>query len=643
MATAAGLIFGTARYISPEGAQGEAVGPAGDVYAIATLLYQMLAGRTPFEGDQAVGLLIQQIHDQPPQLQSIERAAYVPDPVAAVIMQNLAKSPHARAPDARALARSILEAARMSGLSSDDFAPPSLRISGHAPGHMKLAPMQQTKALQLSPEMQERLSPTAPPADSPESSGPIAIENRSDEKAQLRPGSLPTAKWTPSPAFQAQIAPRQAPRQQADTPKLGVDETLDDDDGAPPAQDVGQRASQVPAAAPSAPHSIPATAPAPPPVMSEPSLGETVSMRPARTEFGTTPPILAPSYPPANSYPPTAPANPAGYGAAPPTPTPPPPQQDTAPRTMHTPTPPHPIYTAAAEDAAPGRWLRHIAVFILVFFAAVAVTGLVLYKLGYVDAPSLQAARIDDQVARANDALVHERWDAPPGDNVKDITDAALVRFPHEPRIVDIRARACDELVKRALGLQMKNDIAGALHLARLATDLDPQDDVARKLSKEYESDLASADAGVTSADLDASLPPINSARPIPAQFGAHATLEASPLKPKLGQSVEFTARTFSAAGGNPKSVSDAAFTLSGPGIGAGTKLSAMSEGSTFRGGFSFLEAGKYEIDFTAKVDGANVRAVRNVVVEGPGGAANPNGNNNQTPNPPPSASVKWL
>ena len=33
MATAAGLIFGTARYISPEGAQGEAVGPEGDVYA----------------------------------------------------------------------------------------------------------------------------------------------------------------------------------------------------------------------------------------------------------------------------------------------------------------------------------------------------------------------------------------------------------------------------------------------------------------------------------------------------------------------------------------------------------------------------------------------------------------------------------
>src|SRR5260221_3854808 len=44
MATAAGLIFGTARYISPEGARGEKVGPPGDVYSVATMFYQMLSG-----------------------------------------------------------------------------------------------------------------------------------------------------------------------------------------------------------------------------------------------------------------------------------------------------------------------------------------------------------------------------------------------------------------------------------------------------------------------------------------------------------------------------------------------------------------------------------------------------------------------
>ncbi|MEO8878284.1 MAG: serine/threonine-protein kinase, partial [Polyangiaceae bacterium] len=286
MATAAGLIFGTARYISPEGAQGEAVGPAGDVYAIATLLFQMLAGRTPFEGDQAVGLLIQQIHDMPPTLQSIPRAAYVPGPVAAVIMQNLAKSPHARAPDARALARSILEAARMSGLSAEDFAPPSLRLSGQMAGQMKLAPMQQTKQLQLSEEMQARLSP--PPNHENSSSNLIAARaaNETDERAPLRPGSAPTAKWTPSPAFQAQLSGR--PQMNS-----GVDETLDDDDGPQPPPAAPSAPNSIPAARVSAPApresiSTPPTDPTPPPRMSD--LPSQPSFPPPRTEIGTTPP-----------------------------------------------------------------------------------------------------------------------------------------------------------------------------------------------------------------------------------------------------------------------------------------------------------------------------------------------------------------
>src|SRR5271154_2669348 len=112
MATAAGLIFGTARYISPEGAQGEQVGPEGDVYAIATLVYQMLAGRTPFEGDQAVGLLVQQIHDAPPPLRSIQRSSYVPEGIASVLMANLSKEKGKRAPDARTLGRALMEAAK---------------------------------------------------------------------------------------------------------------------------------------------------------------------------------------------------------------------------------------------------------------------------------------------------------------------------------------------------------------------------------------------------------------------------------------------------------------------------------------------------------------------------------------------------
>ena len=111
MQTAAGLVFGTARYISPEGAQGTNVGPPGDVYSLATMVYQMLAGRTPFDAEP-VGLLIKHIHEAPPPLTSWPRAADIHPALAKVVMDNLAKDPAMRAPGARVLASQLAAAAR---------------------------------------------------------------------------------------------------------------------------------------------------------------------------------------------------------------------------------------------------------------------------------------------------------------------------------------------------------------------------------------------------------------------------------------------------------------------------------------------------------------------------------------------------
>ena len=116
MQTAAGLVFGTARYISPEGAQGTNVGPSGDVYSLATIIYQMLAGRTPFDAEP-VGLLIKHIHEAPPPLTSWPRAADIPAPLAKVVMDNLAKDPKARAQGARAFGAQLAQAAKESGIA----------------------------------------------------------------------------------------------------------------------------------------------------------------------------------------------------------------------------------------------------------------------------------------------------------------------------------------------------------------------------------------------------------------------------------------------------------------------------------------------------------------------------------------------
>jgi serine/threonine-protein kinase len=160
--TKAGLIFGTARYISPEGAAGTPVGPPADVYAIATILYQMLAGRTPFSGDSAVEVLGMQINQAPPPLRSIERASYVPEPIAAAIMRGLAKHPEQREPDAQAFGRAIAQAARAGGLAPEDLVPrsPLLGMPGKRPA---FASVEATKQLALQP------SDVAAPNVSPES------------------------------------------------------------------------------------------------------------------------------------------------------------------------------------------------------------------------------------------------------------------------------------------------------------------------------------------------------------------------------------------------------------------------------------------------------------------------------------------
>jgi len=163
--TQAGAVFGTARYVSPEGALGNPVGPTADVYAIATILYQAVSGRTPFEGDTAIEVLGRQINEAPPNVQSIERAAYLPDPLAAVIMKNLAKAAERRSPDARALGLSLVEAARASGLSPEQLVPRSA-LFGPSDHKAAFASVEPTLEQPFTASLAQRIA-DVPPAGAP--------------------------------------------------------------------------------------------------------------------------------------------------------------------------------------------------------------------------------------------------------------------------------------------------------------------------------------------------------------------------------------------------------------------------------------------------------------------------------------------
>jgi serine/threonine-protein kinase len=115
--TRAGAVLGTARYVSPEGARGEVVGPPADVYALATILFECLAGRTPFDGERPVAILVEKSNSPAPDLRSFELARDVPAPISTLLATSLARDPAQRPPNARAFGQALARAAAESALA----------------------------------------------------------------------------------------------------------------------------------------------------------------------------------------------------------------------------------------------------------------------------------------------------------------------------------------------------------------------------------------------------------------------------------------------------------------------------------------------------------------------------------------------
>ena len=125
--TETGSIMGTAQYLSPEQAQGHAVTATSDIYSIGVMLYEMLAGRLPFEGDSAVAVALKHLSEQPPPI-----SQWRPDvhpALEAVVMAALAKDPAQRWQSAEDLAaaleaaRAQIEAGHNGGQDTAAFAP----------------------------------------------------------------------------------------------------------------------------------------------------------------------------------------------------------------------------------------------------------------------------------------------------------------------------------------------------------------------------------------------------------------------------------------------------------------------------------------------------------------------------------------
>ena len=98
-----GDLLGTAAYLAPERALGRPATPAADIYSLGVVLYELLAGRRPFEGDSDIELAMAHVNAHPEPLGLVAPSA--PPFLVAACEQAMAKDPAARPRSAAALAR----------------------------------------------------------------------------------------------------------------------------------------------------------------------------------------------------------------------------------------------------------------------------------------------------------------------------------------------------------------------------------------------------------------------------------------------------------------------------------------------------------------------------------------------------------
>ncbi len=106
--TADDVVVGTPRYMAPEQVRNDPLDQRTDIYAAGVLLYALLAGKPPFNGDSAMTVLVKHLQEPPPDFSG---ELMVPQSLDKVVRKALEKAPDDRYPSAEAMARALMEAA----------------------------------------------------------------------------------------------------------------------------------------------------------------------------------------------------------------------------------------------------------------------------------------------------------------------------------------------------------------------------------------------------------------------------------------------------------------------------------------------------------------------------------------------------
>jgi len=115
--TRTGVVCGTPAYMSPEQVLLKDLDGRSDVYSIAVILYEMLAGERPFAAASPLQMCMAHVQEAPPAIRQPHRDIRVPEAVEAVLLKALAKDPEERHLSPKDFARALRAGLRMAALS----------------------------------------------------------------------------------------------------------------------------------------------------------------------------------------------------------------------------------------------------------------------------------------------------------------------------------------------------------------------------------------------------------------------------------------------------------------------------------------------------------------------------------------------
>lgn len=103
--TETGSMVGTAQYVAPEQAEGKAVSAPSDLYSVGVILYELLTGRVPFDGESAIAIALKHTQEAPVPPSQLQPG--IPPALERVVLTAMAKLPEQRYPNADAFLKAL--------------------------------------------------------------------------------------------------------------------------------------------------------------------------------------------------------------------------------------------------------------------------------------------------------------------------------------------------------------------------------------------------------------------------------------------------------------------------------------------------------------------------------------------------------